>query len=246
MEAVSNILENLKDDAMYYGDYGKRFLSNSDIGTLLSNPKLFGVSRPENKSLAEGRLFHQLILETDKAVSFPTIDVSSRNTKAYKDYIAETGLDFILLEKEADSIKELTKTMLSNLTFYDMIYMDGNEYEVPQVKEIHGKLWKGKADIVSQDVLIDIKTTSDISSFRWSAKKYNYDSQCYIYQELFGKPLVFLVIDKLTKQLGIFKPSTEFVEGGQQKVLKAIEVYDRFFGDNAVESIDSYFIEETI
>ncbi len=246
MEAVSNILENLKDDSMYYGDYGKRFLSNSDIGTLLSNPKLFRVSRPENKSLAEGRLFHQLILEKDKAISFPTIDTSSRNTKAYKDHIEDTGLDFILLEKEADSIRELTKTMLSNLAFYDMIYMDGNEYEVPQVKEIHGKLWKGKADIVSHDVLIDIKTTSDISSFRWSAKKYNYDSQCYIYQELFGKPLVFLVIDKLTQQLGIFKPSTEFVEGGQQKVLKAIEVYDRFFGDNAVESIDSYFIEETI
>lgn len=246
MSSNSDIINNLRDDSMYYGDYGKRFLSNSDIGTLLTNPKMFGISRPESKNLAEGRLFHQLILEKDKAESFPTVDVSTRNTKAYKEFLEESGLDFALLHSEAQAIRGLVNTMLANFTFYENIYMEGNEYEVPQVKEIHGKLWKGKADIVSKDVLIDIKTTSDIGSFKWSAKKYNYDSQCYIYQQLFGKPLVFYVVDKITHQIGIFKPSEEFVQGGEQKVIRAIEVYDRFFGDNAVESIDDYFIEETI
>ena len=246
MENNKEILHNLKDDSMYYGEYGKRFLSNSDIGTLLSNPKMFGVSRPENKSLAEGRLFHQLILEPEKAKDFKTIDVNSRNTKAYKDYIQDNNVDFVMLDKEADAIKNLTKVMLSNLTFYENIYADGNDFEVPSVKEIHGKLWKGKADIVGAEFLIDIKTTSDINAFRWSAKKHNYDSQCYIYQQLFGKPLVFYVIDKLTEQIGIFKPSEEFVSSGEQKVLRAIEVYDRFFSDNSSETVDDYFIEETL
>ena len=33
-----NILKKLKNDNDYYGGFGKQFLSNSDIGTLLSNP----------------------------------------------------------------------------------------------------------------------------------------------------------------------------------------------------------------
>jgi hypothetical protein len=33
---MDNILELLKDDSNYYGGVGKAYLSNSDIGTLLS------------------------------------------------------------------------------------------------------------------------------------------------------------------------------------------------------------------
>jgi hypothetical protein len=94
--------------------------------------------------------------------------------------------------------------------------------------------------------LIDLKTTSDINKFKWSAKSYNYDSQCYIYQELFGKPLVFLVIDKVTAQLGIFRPSYDFVKGGEAKVAKAIEVYRKYFGANPQDDIVNYFINETL
>ena len=62
-----NVIELLRDDKQYYGGVGKQYLSNSDIGTLLKNPELFGVSRPDNKNFAEGRYFHQLILEPEKA-----------------------------------------------------------------------------------------------------------------------------------------------------------------------------------
>ena len=31
-------LEKLKEDEHYYGKFGKQFLSNSDISTLLTNP----------------------------------------------------------------------------------------------------------------------------------------------------------------------------------------------------------------
>ena len=112
--------------------------------------------------------------------------------------------------------------------------------------EIQGEMWKGKADIVGDDSLIDLKTTSDINKFKWSAKSYNYDSQCYIYQELFGKPLVFLVIDKVTAQLGYFRPSYDFIKGGEAKVAKAIEVYRKYFGANPQDDIVNYFINETL
>ena len=107
-------------------------------------------------------------------------------------------------------------------------------------------MWKGKADIVCNDKLIDLKTTSKIDDFKYSARKYNYDSQCYIYQQLFGKPLEFYVVDKTTARLGVFKPSEEFIHRGEQKVIRAVEVYNRFFGENPTEDINEFFIKDTL
>jgi hypothetical protein len=239
-----DILEILKDDVSYYGEFGKQYLSNSDIGTLLTNPKAFGISRPDNANFAKGRLFHQLILEPEKASEWEFIDVASRNTKAYKEFVAERDVEFALLQKEADEINELVTTMMSNMDFYDDIRHEANQYEVPAVGEIEGVMWKGKADIVHPEMIIDLKTTSNIDDFKWSARKYNYDSQCYIYQELFGKPLVFYVIDKTNNMLGIFRPTEEFVRGGADKVRRAVEVYNKFFGDNATEDINYFYVED--
>lgn len=241
---MDSVLEKLRDDSQYYGEFGKQYLSNSDIGTLLTNPKEFGVSRADNQAFAQGRLFHQLILEPHKAEEWEFVDVSSRNTKAYKEFIAEKNLDFALLEKENLQIRKLVDVMMGNMDFYDDIRNEGNEYEVPAVGEIEGLMWKGKADIVHPEMLIDIKTTSKISDFKWSARKYNYDSQCYIYQQLFGKPLVFYVIDKTNEMLGIFRPTEEFVKGGRDKVKRAVEVYHKFFSDNATDDINFYYVED--
>jgi hypothetical protein len=240
-----DILEVLKDDKEYYNGVGKEFLSNSDIGILLSNPKDYGKTRSDNKNFAGGRYFHQLLIEPNKAEEFPFVDVSTRTTKAYKEFCEENNLEFAMLKKEQDEIKDLVSTMRRNIQFYDAIYADGNQYEVPAVGEIQGMMWKGKADIVG-NVIIDLKTTSDIQKFRWSASAYNYDSQCYIYQELFGKPLVFYVIDKETGQLGIFNPSEEFVMRGRDKVARAIEVFKKYFGPNPTDDIDNHCIIEVL
>ena len=239
-----DVLEILKDDVSYYGEFGKQYLSNSDISTLLTNPKAFGISRPDNVNFAKGRLFHQLILEPEKASEWEFIDVASRNTKAYKEFVAERDVEFALLQKEADEINQLVTTMMANVDFYDDIRHDDNQYEVPAVGEIEGVMWKGKADIVHPEMIIDLKTTSNIDDFKWSARKYNYDSQCYIYQQLFCKPLVFYVIDKTNNMLGIFRPTEEFIRGGADKVRRAVDVYNKFFGDNATEDINYFYVED--
>ena len=239
----NEIIELLRDDEQYYSGVGKNFLSNSDISALLKNPRDFGVERPDNINFVKGRLFHQLILEPQKAKNVKCINVNSRNTKAYKEF---SNGSIVLLQKEVDEINSLTSAMLGNIDFFDMIREKGNKYEVPAIKEIKGETWKGKADIVNEHVLIDLKTTSDINKFKWSAKEFNYDSQAYIYQQLFGKPLIFLVIDKGTQALGMFEPTQEFIERGERKVELAIEVYRTFFGDNPREDINTYYINEQL
>jgi hypothetical protein len=243
---MDQTLQRLTNDADYYGTFGKQFLSNSDIGILLSNPAQYGVSREDNKAFAEGRYFHQLLIEPDKAKETMFVDVSTRTTKEYKAFVEEHNLPFCLLKKEMDEIENLALKMRSNIAFFDEIYREGNQYEVPAIGKIQDKMWKGKADIVTNDMLIDLKTTSDIHKFKYSAKAYNYDSQAYIYQYLFGKPLVFYVIDKTSGQLGIFTPTENFIKGGELKVARAIMIYDRYFGENPTDDIDNYFIDEIL
>jgi hypothetical protein len=243
---MSTIIEILRDDNEYYNGIGKEYLSNSDIGTLLTNPRDFGKKREDNKAFMDGRYFHQLLLEPEKAINTPFVDVSTRNTKEYKNYCEENNLPFCMLKKEMEEIEHLVSLMKGNITFFEQIYKSGNLYETPSISEIHGFMWKGKADIVTDEMIIDLKTTGDINKFKYSAKAYNYDSQCYIYQQLFGKPLVFYVVDKGTGQLGIFKPSESFVNGGEAKVIRALEVYNKFFGDEPTDSIENYYIEDTL
>jgi hypothetical protein len=239
-------VDKLRDDEHYYGDFGKQFLSNSDITALLTNPRDFKKSTPDNAVFAKGRYFHQLILEPKKAEAWEFVDVSSRNTKAYKEFCAANEMSFAMLEKEGEEIRSLVDVMLGNMELFDNIRHDKCEYEVPAIKEIAGEIWKGKADIVHPDMVIDLKTTGDINSFKWNAKKYNYDSQAFIYQEMFGKPLVFYVIDKSTGMLGVFEPTNDFIQSGESKVIRAVKQYRAFFGADPTEDIDTYFIHEYI
>ncbi len=245
---MSDILYMLKDDAHYYGEYGRQFLSNSDIRTLLKDPAQFRKERPDGKPLAEGRYFHVSLLEPHKKDSIQIVDASTRNTNIYKEAVAASGKDILLLRGEAEELDTVVSAMRSNLRFYDLIYADGNRFEEPAVQQIKGMMWKGKADVVnpSEGLVIDLKTTQNIDDFYWSAKKNNYDSQAYIYQMLFGYPVLFLVAEKGTGRLGIFNSSEDFLRGGEEKVERALEVYHKFYGDNASEDINNFFISQTL
>ena len=249
---TQKIIKTLKDDNEYYNGLGRQYLSNSDIGTLLKNPRDFGKKLEDSKEFAMGRYFHQLFLEPEKANEWDFIDVASRNTKKYKEYVEELRQssnrerNFALLEKERVEVERWVDAMKTNLDFFDYINDSKNKYEVPNIKEIGGETWKGKADIVGEDFIYDLKTTSNINDFKWNSRKYNYDSQAYIYQELFGKPMVFLVIDKTSLMMGFFSVSDESLERGRQKVERAIEIYRKFYGDNPTEDINQYYLYEEI
>ena len=60
------ILQKLKIDEDYYGEFGNQFLSNSHVGRLLKDPlNVFRPSKPSPVFLVGG-YFHTCILEPDK------------------------------------------------------------------------------------------------------------------------------------------------------------------------------------
>jgi hypothetical protein len=191
-----------------------------------------------------GGYFHTAILEPDKLKKYKIIKSSSRNTKMYKEL---SGGEMCLLQDEVDRIELMLDKINSNKICVDLIRNGNVEYETPGVTELFGNKWKGKADVINHDdkVIIDLKTTNDLDSFRFSAKKYNYDSQAYIYSHLFGYEFMFIVVDKNTHQIGLFDCSTEFLERGQYKVEKASEVYDLFYKSEDFDP-NQYFINQTL
>ena len=240
----NSILQKLKNDEMYYGEFGRKWLSNSDISTLLNNPSMFRQGKSDTKAMLMGRYFHWSILEPEKAEAINCIEATTRSTKLYKEATRDGGMALLCHEK--DQVDKMVDAIKGNFDFFDGIYAEGNVYEQPAVGNIKGLPWKGKADIIAKDRIIDLKTTSGLNSFRHSAYKYNYDSQAYIYQTLFGKPMEFWVIDKTNMAMGMFHCSDEFLRSGEQKVKEASEIYNRFFGESSTESIDNYYIVEEL
>jgi hypothetical protein len=238
------ILKKLQDDNHYYGNFGKKFLSNSDIGTLLSNPLGLGSEVKSSPAILIGRYFHTALLEPDKLKDFKVIAAATRNTKVYKE---ESEGELCLLQSEVEMIKSMTTKILNTQMCKDLINKKNCEYEVPMITELFGNKWKGKADVVNneEELVIDLKTTADVSKFRTSAFRYNYDSQAYIYNKLFGYDFIFIVIDKNTNQIGLFECSEEFLRSGERKVEKASGVYNLFFKDKDFDP-SQYFISEKL
>ena len=238
------VLEKLKLDENYYGDFGKQFLSNSDIKTLLTNPLALGQQSKPSPAFLVGGYFHTAILEPDKLKKYKVIKSSTRNTKHYKEM---SGGELCLLQHEVDQIELMKNKILENDVCRGLINGIDVEYEKPGLAELEGALWKGKADIVNHDekLIIDLKTTKDINAFKWSANRFNYDSQAYIYSKLFGYEFVFIVIDKETHQIAVMDCSPEFYQSGKNKVERAVEAYDLFYKTEGFEP-SQYFINLTL
>ena len=238
------VIKKLRDDQNYYGDFGKKYLSNSDIGTLLTNPLALGQPSKPSPAFLVGGYFHTAILEPDKIKNFKVIEASTRNTKAYKEI---SDGELCLLQSEVDKIELMTDKVLANNVCKGLIRGNNIEYEQPGITELEGLMWKGKADIVNHEekLIIDLKTTADLNKFKWSANKYNYDSQAYIYSSLFGYEFIFIVIDKTTHQIGIFDCSPQFYERGKDKVERASEQYKLFYQSEDFDP-QQFFINQTL
>ena len=242
---IKEQIERLNNNDDYYGEFGNQYLSNSMLYSLLNNPSSLYESET-TLPLISGGYFHTQMLEPDKLADYPIIDASSRNTKIYKEALLDLPQDMCLLLKEAEALDELCSLMKSNLSLHGLIYHPDNTFEDPMIKEIHGMMWKGKRDIGHPEFTIDIKTTSDITKFSRSAYLYNYDSQAWLYREFWGKPVIFIVICKKTKQMGLYDCSDEFYERGEQKVIDGIIQYNKFYGPDKYEDVNNFYFEKTL
>ena len=224
------IIERLRDDNEYYNGIGRNYLSNSDFDSLFNDPSMFQVAQDNSLPFLQGGYFHTLVLEADKLEKYKVIKASTRSTKIYKD-LSEGEL--CLLQHEVDMIEGWRDKIMGIDFIRELIHQGNVEHETPGIMKLEGEWFKGKADVINhtERLVIDLKSTGSISSFQRSAYLYNYDSQAYIYQQIFGYDMVFVAIDKKTKQVGFFECSDKFLQSGANKVAKAVMIYNELKAD---------------
>lgn len=233
---LQDILTEMQDDKFYYKYLGKNALSSSACSKLLDSPlkylKSLGGESESTRALSVGSLFHYRILEPHKWTFLEEngrfLNVKGRNTVTYKEALAKYGEVYTLSEQR--EALEMANTFLMNSRCMDMLHH--TRQEVPAIGDIFGMPFRAKADILGDGYLIDLKSTADVKSFRYSANKWNYDSQMYIYCTLFDIPydcFTFVVVDKESYGLGIFECSKEFYLSGRNKVEMAVNIYRDYF-----------------
>ena len=237
----AELLKRMLDDDFYYGELNTLALSSSSLKQLLSSPKTYNYSlkygSEESSALRAGALFHWAILEPEKFASQKFVEVQSRNTKKFREAKEEFGKVFTA--KERGEAERLVDAFYRNEHAKELITKA--DFEIPAIDNVLGMPFRGKADVLATDRIVDLKTTTDIKGFSYSANKYGYDVQCYLYCNLFKKEFKdfhFLVLDKGSLDIGIFNCSEEFYYRGEEKVEKALDLYNKFFIEGA--DLDNY------
>jgi hypothetical protein len=160
------ILTQMYDDNFYYGHLGKHALSSSSLKMILKSPKTYrnvtkyGDPNADSPALSAGRLAHWMVLEPHKIDELHFVEASTKNTKIYKE--AKEKYGEVFLNKERKAAERLTDAVLRNEAALELI--QGSEFEIPAIEMIEGLPFRGKADIIKGNVIIDYKTSADLSS----------------------------------------------------------------------------------
>jgi hypothetical protein len=237
------LIDNMYDDTFYYGYLGKQALSSSSLKMVLSSPKTYKYvtkyGQSETQPLRDGKLFHTMILEPHKIDELTIVDVATKAGKAYKEAKAE-GLE-VYTTNEIKAAERLADAILRNDEAVH--YMSKAQFEIPEIAMIDGIPFRAKADILKPNQIVDLKTTTGLNEFRYSADKYSYDLQAYLYREMFNvDEFVFVCIDKGSLDIGIFECSDEFYEKGKRKLEQGIANYKYFFGEESDVDLNQYVL----
>lgn len=225
------LVDKMHDDDFYYNYLGKNALSSSSLKKLLESPKAYWQSLQEsddNQNFRDGRLIHMMILEPDKAEELEIVS-GTKATKAYKTAVEELGSHKVYTSSEFNNAKRVVDALMSNDEA--RFYLEGMEFEVPNIGVIDDIPFRAKADCISKDwsTIVDLKTTSSISSWEWSAKNFKYNMQAELYKRIFGaEEFFFLVVDKNTLDIGVYEVSDDAYKSGWNDILMGIYEYKQW------------------
>ena len=227
-----DILKKMMDDSFYYGYLGKNSLSSSMCKSLLEGPEAYvrALNKEDNgkepQPFRDGRLIHLLALEPHRIDELTIID-STKGSKLYKLAVEEKPAQSVYTKAELNRCQLVADAVLERDEFRELTRFA--DFEIPAIGYYNGLPFRGKADILLPGVVVDLKTTSDILNFDQAALLYNYDLQCALYLELFKCfEFKYIVVDKKTKEVEFVSFSSEFIQGGYDKLNKATENYHKY------------------
>lgn len=251
------------------GNYmGKHFLSdkdyreadglaNSDALMIADNPSdlIWSKQAPRDLSKAQttdiGTALHCYLLENERYEDLVFVSsVKGRNTKQFEKEQAENPDRLVITMDEYSQVKKMGDSVFSHPTAKSLLSMVGDCESSVFVNDFDtGVLLKCRPDkdaVMSSKIIIDVKTTADLSDWRSDKEwvnplyKFNYGHQASFYTDALEQhygvtvdSFVFLVVQKNIKlgryPVGVFQISrSELVElGFWAKHRENIEEYKR-------------------
>lgn len=250
----SDILKKMEDDSFYYGHLGQHALSSSALKELIKSPKAYKTSLNKSESIQafrDGSLVHMSLLEPHKMKDLIVLE-GTKARKEFKEATVQYGEHMVYTQSEINNAYWVADAVKANSEA--SFLLDNCDYELPGIDMIDGLAHRAKADAISKDksVIVDIKTTSDLGDdgdgFYWSARNFKYSLQAALYLRIFkASEFIFLVVDKNTKDIGVFACSKEFIEVGNALIEKGIKVYkEKIAPENSDELIRNHVIRRVL
>tara|TARA_X000001382_G_scaffold58104_1_gene39752 strand:+ start:7305 stop:8102 length:798 start_codon:yes stop_codon:yes gene_type:complete len=243
------LLSNMDLDSFYFGHLGKAALSSSACKELLKSSITYYHSITKEKeptdALIQGSIFHILVLEPDKLYDRYEFFDAQNKTVAFKKRVEESDKEVVLI-KNLYFMRSLKK-YLDRCEDASGLLQGGIE-EVPAIGFINGIPFRGKADYLKNNHIIDLKTTASLDNWNFTSRgKWDYDMQAYIYRELFNVDrFTFLVVEKITGRIGIYEASEECFESGKEKIRICTDRYKEDFLEKSNDEIESIIFNRCI
>jgi hypothetical protein len=252
---IPELLTNMLDDSFYYGYLGQAALSSSSVKSINSSVKGHYYkqkydSNEETAALIMGKMIHTLLLEGRGKFNslFKPVTATTKTTNVYKEakILCPEGMT-VVLDSEVEACDRIVAALERNKEVVELL--KGKQSEVPGIGNLFGLPFRAKADKLGPGSVVDLKTTSDVSGFKFSARKYGYNSQAYIYSQLFGvsyQDFRFIVVDKGSLDIAIVEISEDFYFEGERLVEQAVNTYNEWLAPSAKKDINQFTLKFTL
>ncbi len=225
-------------------------LNHSLLKQFRYSPRHYLVAKVNNtiptKAMGFGTLAHGLLLEDISKDIIIEID-ANRNTKKYKEWYASVDKSKIIVsQNDFDIANKMIDNLSKKKSFTDFYFYEcGLEKEKEIYFKKDGHDCKAKLDIVSDEFIIDIKTTNNIDakSFFNSIITYDYHTQMAWYLEASGNINKYIVAMEKSEPYDsiVYYMPRELLEIGHDLNQERFEIYKY-----CMETNDWYGYEDKI
>lgn len=145
--------------------------------------------KEDTPAMRFGRAVHSFILTPDifqeEYIIAPECDRRTKEGKAIWNKLAECGKEIISAEDHKTIAAMQREVMKTNAFLLDPSVKKETEIALTWKDDESGVMCKGRLDVITEDYVIDYKTTTDASTraFKREALRYGYDLQAAMYME---------------------------------------------------------------
>ena len=210
----------------------KTQLSYSSLKSFIKSPAHFLAYKRmdfvESASMRLGTAVHSALLEPKEFKNIYDVTDLRKNTKAYKQLLAENPDTEYLNNSDWRSIQEIKRRFEQNREATELLELC-NKRETEVKADIQGVPFRGFVDAMSKDTIIDLKTTQDATAEGFSRSVYNfsYHLQAAIYKELTGASEFYIIAIENTSphNICIYQLSQDALDSGYAMMTKGIQSF---------------------